>query len=121
MDHYTVEKSFLDYADDIEAVNIHYVLTLIEDIPDWEHHRCTRFMPLVQEKMRRKTLKLPKQVETSAGVAAARYLLHYYFEIFQDGDRHYTQLFTEEINTDSLATSATSNNSKPARLPQFRI
>ena len=121
MDHYAVEKSFLDYADDIEAVNIHYLVTLIDDIPDWEHYRCTRFMPLVKEKTRRKTLKLPRHVETAAGVATARYLLHYYFEIFQNGDRRYTPLFTEEINADPPATSATLGNPQSARAPQFRI
>ena len=99
--YYLVEKSFHDYADDIEAVNIHYVVTSIGDVPDWEHYRCTRYMPIVNGRMRSKVLKLPlKIVESSDGSCTARYLLHHYFEICQSGDRHYTSLFTEEIDTD---------------------
>jgi hypothetical protein len=99
--YHSVEKSFHDYADDIEAVNIHYVVTSIADIPDWEHYRCTRYMPIVHGRMRGKVLKLPRKVtESPDGALTARYLLHYYFEIFQGGDKHYTSLFTEEIDTD---------------------
>jgi hypothetical protein len=99
--YYLVEKSFYDYADDIEAVNIHYAVTSIGDVPDWENYRCTRYMPIVSGQMRSKVLKLPlKIVESSGGSITARYLLHHYFEICQSGDRHYTSLFTEEIDTD---------------------
>ena len=99
--YYSVEKYFYDYADDIEAVNIHYVVTLIGDVPDWEHYRCTRYMPIVNGRMRSKILKLPRKIiESSGGASTARYLLHHYFEICQGGDRHYTSLFTEEIDTD---------------------
>jgi hypothetical protein len=98
--YYSVEKWFHDYADDIEAVNIHYVVTLIGDVPDWEHYRCTRYMPIISGRMRSKVLKLPLIIESSGGSSTARYLLHHYFEICQSGDRHYTSLFTEEIDTD---------------------
>jgi hypothetical protein len=104
IDYHTVEKSFFDYAGDIEAVNIHYVVTVIGNVPDWENYRATRFMPMAEGGTRKKLLKLPRQIESTAGPPTARYLLHYYFEIFQDGDRHYTPLFTEEINTDSPAS-----------------
>jgi hypothetical protein len=98
--YYSVEKSFHDYAADIEAVNIHYVVTLIGGVPDWEHYRCTRYMPIVNGRARIKVLKLPREIpESTKGGCTARYLLHHYFEIFQGGDRYYTSLFTEEIDT----------------------
>ena len=109
--YYSVEKSFHDYADDIEAVNIHYVVTLIGAVPDWEHYRCTRYMPIVHGRMRSKVLKLPREIsETPDNTSTARYLLHHYFEIFQGGDRHYTPLFTEEVDTVMAPPIAASAN-----------
>ena len=32
--YYAVEKAFHDYVDDIEAVNIYYLVTLIGYVPD---------------------------------------------------------------------------------------
>ena len=116
--YYSVEKRFYDYADNIEAVNIHYALTLIGGIPDWEHYRCTRYMPIVNDHSRIKVLRLPRQITSAdADMPAARYLLHYYFEIFQDGDRHYTPLFTEEIDTSlpASATTASPSQKSPAQ------
>ena len=99
--YHVVEKFFRDYADDIEGVNIHYVVTRIGEAPNWEAWRSTRYMPIVKGATRKKALRLPKLLfdpETGAGMA--HYLLHYYFEIFQGGDRHYSQLYTEEVVTD---------------------
>lgn len=120
--HY-LEKEFYDYADDIEAVNIHYVWTPLGGTPDWDTQRITRFMPLVKPtshitgeagadilssgvappthvRLRKKVLKLPAQIPHSeSGKLTDRYLLHHYFEIFQDGHRHYSPLYTEEITT----------------------
>jgi len=45
--HYVI-KEYYDYADDIEGVNIHYLWTTLDGIPDWENQRVTRFMPRVQ-------------------------------------------------------------------------
>jgi len=119
--HY-VEKEFYDYADNIEGVNIHYVWTPFGGTVDWENQRMTRFMPLVRSslaespislpltdggthlsspRLRKKILKLPQQIPDSAsGTFTNRYLLHHYFEIFQDGHRHYSPLYTEEIATE---------------------
>jgi len=36
---------------------------------------------------------------TTFGNSSDRYLLHYYFEIFADGDTHYSRLYTEEVVT----------------------
>jgi hypothetical protein len=130
MDWHYVEKEYTDYADDIEAVSIHYVWTPIGGCPDWENQRITRYMPHVklsiqrrypapgrttsseaaapnQRPLRKKTLKLPLQIEDPAGGPLTnRYLLHYYFEVFQDGHRHYSSLHTEEIITDPSSRTA---------------
>ncbi|MGE0823828.1 MAG: hypothetical protein AB7G75_00910 [Candidatus Binatia bacterium] len=117
--HY-VEKEYYDHADDIEGVNIHYVCTPTGGIPDWENQRATRYMPFVQSaaglrnstrpgmpttvswspRLRKKLLKLPLQIfDPQTDVPTNNYLLHYYFEIFQDGHRRYSPLYTEEITT----------------------
>ena len=118
--HYEI-KEFYDYADDIEGVNIHYLWTPLGGAPDWDNQRETRFMPLVQPPtypgdetsigrtdsaastavhLRRKILKLPQQIPApQSGRSTDRYLLYHYFEIFQDGHRHYSPLYTEEIHT----------------------
>jgi hypothetical protein len=120
--HY-LEKQFSDYADDIEGVNIHYICTPLGGVPDWENQRATRYMPVVQSsaqlrggatapsvpsqvdapaspRLRKKILKLPQQIaDLQSNALTGRYLLHYYFEIFQDGHRHYSSLYTEEVVT----------------------
>jgi hypothetical protein len=118
--HY-IEKEYYDYADDIEGVNIHYVWTPLGGVADWENQRVTRFMPRVQSsplaltassplnakdgypplpRLRKKLLKLPLQIlDPATNTLSDTYLLHHYFEVFQDGHRHYSPLYTEEINT----------------------
>src|ERR1700722_5283576 len=98
--HYQIEKWYYDYAANIEAVNIHYACTPIGAVPDWNSQRATRFMPLGENRMRRKVLKLPARVlDSTTGEFRDRYLLHHYFEIFVDGDSHYSPLYTEEVVT----------------------
>jgi hypothetical protein len=98
--HYEIEKWFYDYAENIEAVNIHYVCTPLGEIPDWNRQRATRFMPLVEKRLRRKVLKLAARIlDPGSGELSGRYLLHHYFEIFADGDTHYSPLYTEEVLT----------------------
>lgn len=121
MHSYSLEKEFLDYAEDIEAVNIHYLWTPLGEVPDWEQQRITRYMPFVRteaidspasplpadgenvsspSKRRQKILKLPLHLtDQESGLVVDHYLLHYYFEIFQSGHRHYSPLYTEEIVT----------------------
>ena len=118
--HYR-EKEFHDSAENIEGVNIHYVLTPLSGAADWDNERATRFMPLVQSRtfprrdtpstgvefsdppplrLRKKILKLPRYIpDLQSGALTDRYLLHYYFEVFQDGHRRYSSLYTEEIST----------------------
>jgi hypothetical protein len=123
MSWYYLEKEFYDYADDIEGVNIHYLWTPIDGVADWENQRATRFMPLVQQpppsdsdlhvptaevpsspsaRLRKKILKLPQRIlDPESGTLTDCYLLHHYFEVFQDGHRHYSPLYTEEVVTGS--------------------
>jgi len=118
--HYEI-KEFYDHADDIEGVNIHYLWTPLGGTPDWDNQRVTRFMPLVHppldpgseavvdkadsaastaSRLRRKILKLPQEiVDPQSGTSTDRYLLYHYFEIFQDGHRRYSPLYTEELHT----------------------
>ena len=136
MSWYYLEKEFYDYADDIEGVNIHYVWTPLGGIADWENQRASRFMPLVQSSsslslssptpatgvtspspapLRKKILKLPQRIlDPHSGTLTDRYLLHHYFEVFQDGRRYYSPLYTEEIvtaaNTQSAAPDAVSES-----------
>ncbi len=122
MNWYYLEKEFYDYAENIEGVNIHYLWTPLESVADWEHQRVTRFMPLVHSslpkldggsdslasktpsppvmRLRKKILKLPLCIlDPQNGASTDRYLLHHYFEIFQDGHRLYSPLYTEAIST----------------------
>ncbi len=118
--HYEI-KEYYDSADDIEGVNIHYLWTPLSGVPDWDNQRMTRFMPLVQpvahparetvsgetdraastaSRLRRKILKLPQTLlDPETGVQTDCYLLHHYFEVFQDGHRHYSPLYSEELHT----------------------
>jgi hypothetical protein len=95
---YEVEKSFRDYSSDIEAVNIHYIVVAEDGVPDWSQ-RCTLYLPRTDDETRRITLNLPLSIESPKG-PTTRYLLHYYFEIFQGGDRSYSPQFTEQVTTD---------------------
>ena len=99
MPSYRVVKWFRDYADDIEAVNIHYALTEIGAIPDWDLSRITNYMPLTDGWIRMKELRLPHSISTPSGEPASRYSLHYYFEVFRGGDRNYSPLYSEEVVT----------------------
>ena len=126
--HYEI-KEYYDHADDIEGVNIHYLLTPLGGVPDWENQRVTRFMPRVQPptppgnkvpidvtgeaaapttlRLRRKILKLPQEIlDPQSGIPTNRYLLHHYFEVFQDGYRQYSPLYTEELHTGADAQPA---------------
>jgi hypothetical protein len=99
MGSHRVVKWFRDYADDIEAVNIHYALTAVDETPDWNHARATRYMPPVGGSIRVKELRLPRYLSDSQGRPSSRYMLHYYFEVCQSGDRQYSPLYSEEVTT----------------------
>jgi hypothetical protein len=94
-----VVKWFRDYADDIEAVSIHYALTALNEAPDWNHIRTTRYMPLVGTMVRMKELRLPLSIADGQGQPSNHYTLHYYFEVCRGGDRQYSSLYSEEVVT----------------------
>jgi hypothetical protein len=114
--HYFVEKCYYDNAKNIEAVNIHYACTPMGEAPDWNSQRVTRFLPLVEAHLRRKVLKLPLRILTpNRSELTDRYLLHHYFQIFVDGDTHYSSLYTEEVVTGAGTLPASRDaNSTPA-------
>ncbi len=141
--HYEI-KEFYDYADDIEGVNIHYLWTPLGGVPDWDNQRETRFMPLVQPprypgsgtslamtdsaastavRLRRKILKLPQKIlDPQSETQTDRYLLHHYFEIFQDGHRQYSPLYTEELHTGADTpppTAEVTSEQRSSPIPSF--
>src|SRR5262245_21269598 len=122
-----IKKTFVDNAPDIELVNIHYTWTPLGQPPDWETHRETRMMPrggvlvrgmggttldetgmsvqtaserieLPDDGTRRKVIRLPNTVpDPATGAQAEHYTFHHYFEIFRNGKREQSPLYTEEI------------------------
>jgi hypothetical protein len=108
MRHRTVDKEYRDFADDIEAVSIHYLCVPNGAEADWDRGRVTRFMPLVEPGMRRLRLELPVQlVDPGSGRPVSNYTLLYYFEVYRGGDRHYSQVYSEIVGPGGAsATSA---------------
>ena len=94
---YQVQKWFYDYADNIEAVNIHYACTPLGQVPDWNRQRTTRFLPLVGNRMRRKLLKLPARILDDEAAARTSARSDFFYttisEIFADGGMytHYSR------------------------------
>lgn len=133
MNWYYLEKEYYDYSDDIEAVSIHYVCTPLGGVPDWENRGLTHYMPVPKPisqvngqtgtlpppsdlstptngRLRKKVLKLPPCLpDLEDGNESERYLLYYYFEVCQDGSRHYSRLYVEEVATNAQ----TAENSPP--------
>ena len=119
MNHHIVDKEYRDFADDIEAVSIHYLCVPSGVEADWDHGRITRFMPLVEPGMRRLSLKLPVQlVDPRSGRPTSDYTLLYYFEVCRGGDRNYSQIYTEVMDSATKATSV--HAAATAALPKSR-
>lgn len=107
MNHYPVDKEYRDFADDIEAVSIHYLCVPNGAEPQWDSGRVTRFMPLVEPGVRRLRLKLPVQlVDGRSGLPVSQYTLLYYFEVCRSGDRHYSQIYSEPVNAAGAKATA---------------
>ena len=118
--HY-LAKDFYDYAENIEAVLIHYAYSAYGAGPDWEltgqvqpmaplfHSTMldkkaqSRLYPLsapeaASVRRRRVLLKLPTDIyDPTTQTHTNRYLLHYYFEIIQDGTQVKTMSYTEDV------------------------
>jgi hypothetical protein len=119
MNHRIVDKEYRDFADDIEAVSIHYLCVPSGAEADWDNGRVTRFMPLVEPGVRRLSLKLPVQlVDPRSGRPVNDYTVLYYFEVCRGGDRHYSQIFTEVMDSTTTATSVQA--AATAALPRSR-
>src|SRR5262249_48027225 len=122
-----IKKTFVDNGPGIELVNIHYTWTPVGEMPNWEAHRETRVMPrggvlmrgmggttidesgqavqtaverveLPDDGTRRKIIRLPKAIpDAKTGGFTENYAAHHYFEIFRNGQREQSPLYTEEI------------------------
>jgi hypothetical protein len=114
--HY-VEKEFRDDADDIEGVKINYLWTPFGADPDWDQ-RATLFMPRIdrQSSLRKRRLKIPQRIlDPATGQLTGHCVLQYYFEIIQDGQRHYSPLYTDVITTGPEAPALGEADQQPAR------
>ena len=119
MNHRIVDKEYRDFADDIEAVSIHYLCVPSGAEADWDNGRVTRFMPLVEPGVRRLSLKLPVQlVDPRSGRPVNEYTVLYYFEVCRGGDRHYSQIYTEIMDSATKPTSVQA--AATAALPRSR-
>ena len=122
-----IKRSYVDTQPGIELVNIHYTWTPVGQQPDWEAHRETRAMPrggvlvrgmggttldetgnsiqtasetvqLPDDGTRRKVIRLPFDVlDPAQGKYVEDYAFHHYFEVFREGKRELSPVYTEEI------------------------
>ncbi len=122
-----IKKTFVDREPGIELVNIHYTWTPLGEMPNWEAHRETRAMPrggvlvrgmggttvdetgqyvqtstetvqLPDDGIRRKVIRLPNSIlDPKPEQYTENYAFHHYFEIFRNGRRESSPLYTEEI------------------------
>ena len=124
-----MKRSFADTELGIELVNIHYTWIPLGQQPDWEAHRETRAMPrggvlirgmggtivddtgsyvqstserveLPDDRVRRKVIRLPKSIpDPVTNQYTSNYSFHHYYEVFRNGKRQNSPLYTEEIVT----------------------
>ncbi len=116
MNYHVIDKEYRDFADDIEAVSIHYLCAANGANPDWEKDRVTRFMPLVEQGLRRLRLKLPFEIiDPQSGQPVSAYTIFYYFEVWRGGDRQYSQIYSEtlENRTKAAKVRAAANAARP--------
>ena len=122
-----IKRSYVDSQPGIELVNIHYTWTPVGQPPNWEAHRETRAMPrggvlikglggttvaesgeyvqtlsqkveLPDDGTRRKVIALPNDIlDPATGQYIEHYAFHHYFEIFREGKRETSPLYSEEI------------------------
>jgi hypothetical protein len=122
-----IKRSFVDTQSRIELVTIHYTWKPVGQQPNWEAHQETRAMPrgctlvrglggptvaesgeyrqtlsqiveLSDDGIRRKVIRLPQDVyDPALGQYVEHYAFHYYFEIFRNGKREVSPVYTEEI------------------------
>lgn len=118
-----LKKEYVDTAEDIEDVVIHYVCVPLGVEPDWSAAE-SRSMPageylrsgvgevskygpaapqvpqIVHPRLRKKILKLPNEVfDPGLDAYTGSYNLHYFYEVIQDGGRELSPVYTDEIAT----------------------
>jgi hypothetical protein len=122
-----IKRSFVDTVPGIELVNIHYTWTPLGQVANWQAHHETRMMPrggtlvrgmggttideqgqavqtqsetiqIPDDGVRRKIIKLPAEIhDPASGKYTDNYLFHHYYEVFVNGRREHSPLYTEEI------------------------
>jgi hypothetical protein len=122
-----MKRSYVDTQPGIELVNIHYTWTPVGQPPNWEAHRETRVMPrggvlvrgmggttldetgnaiqtlsqtveLPDDGVRRKVIRVPSDIwDPAQNKHVENYDLHHYFEVFREGKRELSPVYTEEI------------------------
>jgi hypothetical protein len=93
-------KGWTDQEDGIEQVLIHYACTPPGQWPDWSWGHDARVLQDVggYPRQRLKVLRMPREVwDMENGWSTPEYRFHYYFEVYQHGNRWTTDLFTEDI------------------------
>jgi hypothetical protein len=93
-------KGWTDQEDGIEQVLIHYTCTPPHQWPDWGWGHETRVLQDLGgfPRQRLKVLRMPREVwDMQNGWPTAEYRFHYFFEVFQNGTRWTTDLFSEDI------------------------
>lgn len=122
-----IKCNYVDTQPGIELVNIHYTWTPVGQQPNWEVHRETRVMPrggvlvkglggttvaesgeyvqtlsqtvaLPDDGIRRKVIRLPRNLyDPATGTLVEHYTFHHCFEIFREGKRELSPVYSEEI------------------------
>jgi hypothetical protein len=93
-------KGWTDAEDGVEQVVIHYTWTPPSQWPDWSWGHEARVLQDLGgfPRQRLKVLRMPREVwDMENGWPTPEYRFHYYFEVFQNGGRWTTDLFSEDI------------------------
>ncbi len=93
-------KGWTDQQDGVEQVVIHYASTPPGQWPDWSWGHESRVLEDRggYPRNRLKVLRMPREVwDMQNERNTPEYRFHHYFEVFQDGHRWTTDLFSEDI------------------------
>src|SRR5205085_12322785 len=93
-------KGWTDQEDGVEHVLIHYVSTPPGQWPDWSWGHESRVLEDRGgfPRTRLRVIRMPREVwDLEHGYNTPEYRFHYYFEVFQNGHRWTTDLFSEDI------------------------
>jgi len=146
-----MKRSYVDTQPGIELVNIHYTWTPVGQQPNWEAHRETRAMPrggvlvrgmggttldetgnaiqtasqtveLPDDGTRRKVIRVPSDVwDPAQNKHVENYDLHHYFEVFREGKRELSPVYTEEVRDAVKAFQADNDLNSDGNLGTFTV